>query len=445
MTAETAATSAHLARAVIDYAGQKAVFTKEAIYNDAGIKILDKGAAIHDGLYDRLMAHKLTRPLEESLAVEGMVDGASIRQSIETLLAFEPFYARLVPNPQQTERLLKAIAGIPLPESVALQLSILRDVRPSLYDLALRSAWVMAWLADEPLKPLFDTSMAAAAGLLHDLGMLHLNPVLMNNKIELTREQRRELYSHPIISTVLIERQHVYTKEVVRGVMEHHEFLNGSGYPRGLQAHQISLMGQQLAMTDLVVAMMSGAHEGGELRLGVLLRMNVHRYAKLLINRALDVLDPRQDPRSDTITPLEDPIEVLETVYDTLQRWPRNVDGFVLITPERKENMAQVTRQVDQMIRNLAEAGLTPAQLDQLGDSTSDTLLSRELSLLAREAVWQLRALARQARRRWGAGNLENYPIELDTWINKTKALSLRVNGRTPESDSETGFVNSLH
>ncbi|MDV7392669.1 hypothetical protein RZS08_14980, partial [Arthrospira platensis SPKY1] len=112
---------------------------------------------------------------------------------------------------------------------------------------------------------------------------------------------------------------------------------------------------------------------------------------------------------------------------------------------ERKENMAQVTRQVDQMIRNLAEAGLTPAQLDHLGDHRNDALMSRELSLLAREAVWQLRALSRQARRRWSAGILENYPIELDTWISKTKALSLQVNGRTPESESETGFINSLH
>ena len=70
--------TAHLARAVIECADTRPVTAREAIYNTQGMKVLDKGSAIHAGLYDRLMAHQLSRPLEDSLAIEGMVDGRTI-------------------------------------------------------------------------------------------------------------------------------------------------------------------------------------------------------------------------------------------------------------------------------------------------------------------------------------------------------------------------------
>lgn len=429
MSPESHTTTAHLTRAIIDYADSRPVIAKEAIYNTQGTKILDQGASIHAGLYDRLMAHQLSRPLEDSLAVEGMVDGPAIRKGIEMMIGFEPFYARLATRPHQVERLLGILEGIPLPEAVALQLTIARDVRPSLYDHALRTAWTMAWLADDPLRPQFDIGMAAAAGLLHDLGMLHLNPVLMDHKIELTRELRRELYSHPIVSTLLVERHHAYPQEVVRAVMEHHEYLNGSGYPRGLHGRQISPMGQQLALTDLVVAMISGHDDGGELRLSVLLRMNMHRYARPLISRVLGVLDPNQDPRSQSVIPLSAPTEVLQRVHRVLQHWPRNFARFPDITLARREGMAVVSELIDELLRTLAEAGLTPAQLEQLGNPTEDPMLMKELSLLAREAVWQLRALTRQARRRWAAGRQGSYPGELQSWLDSAEALNQQING----------------
>lgn len=443
MSPESPTTTAHLTRTIIDYADTRTVIAKEAIYNTQGTKILDQGASIHAGLYNRLMAHQLSRPLEDALTVEGMVDGAAIRKGIEVAMGFEPFYARLAIRPQQVDRLLGILESIPLPEAVALQLTIARDKRPSLYDHALRSAWIMAWLSDDPLRPQFDIGMAAAAGLMHDLGMLHLNPVLMDHKIELTRELRRELYSHPIVSTLLVERHHVYPQEVVRAVMEHHEYLNGSGYPRGLRGRQISPMGQQLALTDLVVAMISGHDDGGELRLSVLLRMNMHRYARPLINRILGVLDPAQDPRSESVLPLAAPVDVLQQVHRVLQDWPPPFAHSPDITPARREGMAVVSELINELLRNLAEAGLTPAQLEQLGNPTEDPMLMKELSLLAREAVWQLRALARQARQRWAADQHSSHPGELQAWLDSADALSQRINGTS--EGQEPVYTRATH
>jgi hypothetical protein len=253
--------------------------------------------------------------------------------------------------------------------------------------------------------------------------MLHLDPVLLDNKAAVTRAQRRQLYSHPIISMMLIERHHVYPKEVVRAVFEHHECLNASGYPRNLAGADISPLGRCMALTEVVTAMISGHNTGGELRLSVLLRMNMHRYDPALITRVMGLLRPELDPGSQAIEPLADPVARLRDIDDVVATWPRDAAALEALTPEREAGLAVVSQQMAQLRRTLAEAGLAPAQLEQLGDAALDPLLARELSLLAQEAAWQLRTLARQARRRWRAGAQGEYPVVLQTWMDRCDAL----------------------
>ena len=434
--------NSHLTRAIVELGELRPVVAKQAIFNNQGIKILDQGAAIHAGLYERLTAHNLSRPIEESVTADGLVDGRALRDGIIRVLETEPFYARMAPSDGERLRLLDIIEKIPLPEPVAFQLTLARETRSQLFDNALRAAWTMAWLASEAMETQFDTGMAAAAGLLHDLGMLHLNPVLMNHRAKLTRELRRELYSHPIVSHVLIERHHVYPKAMLDGVLQHHEYRNGSGYPRHLKDNQISTIGLRLAITDLLVAMISAHDDGGELRLGVLLRMNMHRYAKDLIDRMLALLQPGQDPRSGSIASSSDLAALLAQAHGILQACPRDASRFAGITPARREAWATLCGQVEELGRSLAEAGLTPSQLEQLGSAAlEDPMVQRELTLLSREAAWQLHALARQARRRWGAGRDGVFPQEILDWTAHVEQFDQAVRGG-PQGPGSPGHLH---
>lgn len=430
MSQEITINTSHLTRAILQLGAERPVVAKQAIFNAQGIKLLDKGARLHEGLYERLTTHKLSQPIEESVTIEGLVDGRSLVTGIEMLISAEPLYGRLLTAPLERQRLLDIIEKLPLPEPLAFQLTVARATRPRLFDNSLRSAWLMAWLAHSAEESQFDIGMAAAAGLLHDLGMLHLSPVLLDHETELTRELRRELYSHPIVSNLLIERHHAYPREVLEGVIQHHEYLNGSGYPRHLAGVQISLMGKRLALCDLVVAMTNGTHGGSELRLGVLLRLNTHRYERSLIDQMLAVLRPEEDSRSEQLDRLEQPERVLAAVHEALQSWPRDASQFSGITPSRREAMDAVSVLVDQVGRNLAEAGITPAQLEQLGAAAEDPMVQRELTLLAQEAAWQLHVLARQARRRWGAGRDGVYPSQIEDWATHVDALTRSVLSR---------------
>ena len=87
------------------------------------------------------------------------------------------------------------------------------------------------------------------------------------------------------------------------------------------------------------------------------------------------------------------------------------------------EGMAAVLVQASQLLRTLATVGVADLQLAQLGCETLDDALRLELSLLTQEALWQLRALKRQTKRRWRLGDEPAYPAPLQAW------LALQVNG----------------
>lgn len=419
----------HFTRAITELGDKRAVVAKQAIFNAQGVKIVEKGTAINASLYERLNAHKLPQPLEDALSTEGVVTGRSLRLDVELLLEREAFYARMASTPMERAKRLDVIEKLPLPDPMAFQLTLARDVRPSIYQHSLRAVWTMIWLANQPLGKRFELTEAAAVGLLHDIGMLHLDPVLLDPSAELNSAQRRQLYSHPIISMMLMERHHEYPKEVVRAVLEHHECLNASGYPRNLRGAQISPLGRCMGLTEVITAMISGEDGGGELRLAVLLRMNLHRYEPALIDRVMGLLMPDLDPMTQAVVPLMEPVRRLIEIDQAVAAWPRDFSQMEGVTPERQTDMGIVSDQLDQFRRTLAEAGLVPAQLEQLGDVAKDPMIERELSLLAQEAAWQLRALSRQARRRWRSGDETHYPQALEQWMEHCEALAQTLLG----------------
>ncbi len=432
MTAPDVQDPGHFTRIVTEYGEHRPVVTKQAIFNTQGVKIIEQGTAIRQGLYERLMAHRLETPIEQSLRTEGGVTGRQVREGIEALLEKVPLMARMAPPGSERQRTLDVIEKLALPEPIAFQLSLMRDLRPGLYQHSLQAAWTMAWLVGSPLGSRFDVGMAAAAGLLHDLGMLHLDPVLLDPGRELNRDQRRQLDTHPLIGTALLERHHAYPSEVLRAIREHHECLDGSGYPASLGAESIGPLGRCLSLAEVVAALIGPGEAASELKLSVLLRMNRSRYDRELTVRVMELLQPGLDPETLRLPPMAAPQARLTEIDRLISDWPRDVHSFEDSNPEREAGMRSITGLVDQFRRTLAEAGLAPAQLEQLGDAGDDPLMQIELSLLAREAAWQLRALARQARRRWRAGAQGLYPPMLQSWSERADALSRAVMGGEP-------------
>ncbi len=429
-----AAERTHFTHAVAQMGEHQAVVASRPIFNSQGLKVVDKGVAINLGLYDRLMQHVLAAPLEESVVSANAVNGDALRRAAASIMDKLPFFGRLAPEGPARKLMLNVIETVPLPEAMALQLTVARDVRPEIYFNLVRTALMAVWLSnDAPLPSRYDLSMAAAVGLLHDIGMLHVDPLLLQPSHRLNRDQRRQLYSHPLISTALVERHHQYPREVVRAVSEHQEYLDGSGYPRNLSGDAISPLGRVACLAQVVAAMFAPGRSAPEMQLSVLLRLNAHRYDPDMSARVLSMVQPQLDVLSAAVVPLDDPIALLGEIDAILAQHPLDLAADGTLTPARSDGMLLVVDHGTKLRRALAGVGAVPEQLAQLGAAAQDESVREELTLLVREALWQLRTLGREARRRWRSEAGEAYPQPLQQWLNRIDLLVSTAAGPAPE------------
>ena len=264
--------------------------------------------------------------------------------------------------------------------------------------------------------------MLAAGGLLYDIGMLHLDPVLQRPQQELSAEQRRHLYTHPLVSVLLLERHHEYPPELLRAVRERHECLDGSGYPRGIAGESISGWGRILGLTKLVAALSAPGVPAAAQRLSAVLRMNRHRYHTPLareIERALQTV-----PATALAGDAPDPLQTLPEIERALAAWP--TDPPASLDSGRRTAVAVIRDQCAQVLRLLDDAGVGCEALAAFGAQGLSDAERVELTLVAREAGWQLRVVARQARRRIrdSEGPL---PPWVESWLADADALCARL------------------
>lgn len=95
----------------------------------------------------------------------------------------------------------------------------------------------------------------ALAGLLHDIGKLFIPVAIITKPTRLDSIERAIINAHPAYSAYYIKENFVgISDEVMYGVYEHHEKLDGTGYPNKLVGNEISLFGRIIAIADIFEA-----------------------------------------------------------------------------------------------------------------------------------------------------------------------------------------------
>jgi HD-GYP domain-containing protein (c-di-GMP phosphodiesterase class II) len=61
--------------------------------------------------------------------------------------------------------------------------------------------------------------------------------------------------THPVIGYDILKAQQEFSEEILDGVRHHHEYLDGTGYPDGLSAPQISDLVRLLTISDIYAAL----------------------------------------------------------------------------------------------------------------------------------------------------------------------------------------------
>jgi HD-GYP domain-containing protein (c-di-GMP phosphodiesterase class II) len=97
----------------------------------------------------------------------------------------------------------------------------------------------------------------AVGGLLHDVGKLSVPDAILKKPGTLADDEFAVIRRHPDWGHELVGRVAAYPEAVRSLVRDHHERLDGSGYPRGLVRDEISLDTRILAVCDVFDALVS--------------------------------------------------------------------------------------------------------------------------------------------------------------------------------------------
>lgn len=95
------------------------------------------------------------------------------------------------------------------------------------------------------------------SGLLHDLGKLQIPPSILNKPGRLTPEEFEIMKMHPMRSYELIKDRWDISANVKAAVRYHHENVDGSGYPEGLDGDELTIYTKILHVADVYDALVS--------------------------------------------------------------------------------------------------------------------------------------------------------------------------------------------
>ncbi len=400
----------HCLDSVMMLAESTHVSASEDIYDAHGTKLLAKGAIIASAMKERLVRHKLRKPLETSLCIADGLTASSVLAEAKSLLEQVPALKVFMGGRQAS--IFETLSDIPLHPAAVLLLMAAEKSREGFFRHGVLVAMIAVALAAEHRLPHNFRAMLALAGLLHDIGELYIQPDLLLSQRRLELHEWRHVAAHPRIGQIVLDELTDYPQTVIDAVGGHHERFDGSGYPRRLSGEQISPAAQVLSVAEtlsgivvrkedvlarscLALKCVPGEHPQGL----------VSAFSKLRLSYAGEPF-PMGASEVQCISKTQEVIDTMAQAFAECEKTLRNPAlhraGSVLL--ERARNRLDALGQalkatgIEVCFANGYAASFTP----------EDHELFLEIDVVGYELSWRLRDIARDLYLR-----LEDHPPEI--------------------------------
>ncbi|WP_050181561.1 HD-GYP domain-containing protein [Domibacillus robiginosus] len=117
------------------------------------------------------------------------------------------------------------------------------------------------------------TEEIGLGAMLHDVGKMLIPALILKKPDKLTKDEFEVMKSHTELGFELLRKEHGLPLTAAHCALQHHERLDGSGYPRGLKGNEIHVFGKMIGIADVYDAVTSNRiyrkamlpHEGMEI------------------------------------------------------------------------------------------------------------------------------------------------------------------------------------
>lgn len=139
-------------------------------------------------------------------------------------------------------------------QGVQALLKVIHAKDPELYLHSLKVAWVADRIAEGMDLKDSDRQTLRLAAYFHDIGKIAIRDSVLYKEGKLDAVEREQMRHHAQVSSEIL-RELDFMEGVAEVVLQHHEKLDGTGYPFGLKGAHIRQEAQILSVADIYVAL----------------------------------------------------------------------------------------------------------------------------------------------------------------------------------------------
>ena len=256
-----------------DLASGKAV--DQTIMDASGRALFEKGSILDDFMIEGLLRDGITEIYvrDEEKEPKDTVIAKDVQETIERVRVEDRSAISLTENVKKrvnrgvqylfggpseanfaettenvTEELMKAIAGN---NAIAVDIGSLNVSDEYTFKHSVDVATISMVIARKYGLDERAVREVGVAGLLHDIGKIKIPSEILNKPSRLTDEEFELMKMHAKFGYDMLKEKGGFQEGILMGVLQHHEKLNGAGYPSGLKDADIHLYARIIAVADI--------------------------------------------------------------------------------------------------------------------------------------------------------------------------------------------------
>lgn len=384
----------HYLNSVAAMADRGEIVAGADIFARNGMKLAPKGTLIDEPMRQKLLQHRLLKPAGLDFTTTNGLTPDALAQQMARLIEGDASLHQFAERSGDPLALRHGLSRLALPPQLAFMLTVAREQRPGLFEHLLTVTLITHYLALRKQLTERETTGLLLAALSHDIGELHTDPVLLDPQHRISDEERRFVYVHPITGHLIVREIGGDDAAVATGVLQHHERLDGSGYPYGLRANAIGHYARIIGIADVCASIL--ARFSSSERLSAMMRLNRKKFDLDLIALLQEGFrHPADAPDAENTSP----VRHILAASRLMERWsglradltrPGNEHLELDFLFERMANLHYM----------LAQFGFDPdSQQFLIALATEDAQVAMELGAALDEVHWHFADLEREIAR----------------------------------------------
>ncbi|GBL04837.1 HD domain-containing phosphohydrolase [Glaciecola sp. KUL10] len=324
---------------------QHSVVIKEPILNAKGALVAKEGTHLCKETARKIAKHKLIKPIDQSVSIAYSLTKQRLIDAYTTRLKSKNLLDESIKNGSYD----LAMSLLPLINRYAMieeKLTIFASVYPDRFGFAITASVLAAHIAKEYGLSEEKVGNVFLANVLSDVGLLHLDPKIVENESTLNNEARKMYQGHVAISMHFADMVPGLPRIVKRAILEHHERADGLGYPFGKTIDELCIEGQIICIVDELTKFYYSIQNKGNFSLKVLfavLRIPTSAHDIGVHNAMLRVLAKGELPYKPAFN-LEKLKQVVKDSFEKLARLSLWFDMFSNIYEQHREKLLDTSR-----------------------------------------------------------------------------------------------------